>query len=147
MPENRTGPTGASVEQHISGITDAQRRRDCEALVQLISTVTKLPPRMWGSSIVGFGSYHYASGCEGGMCITGFASRKAGISIYLLAGGARQAQLLEGLGKHKMGKACLNIRRLADIDREGLRQLIAGAVTAVKRREYQRAGSSGVLQR
>ncbi len=136
MAENKTRPTDANVGAHISAIADEARRRDCEQLVKLMANITKQPPRLWGSSIVGFGSYHYeyASGREGDMCVTGFASRKGAISIYLLASGVKQAQLLEKLGKHKMGKACLNVKRLADIDTDVLQQLVAGSVAQVKRR-------------
>ncbi len=99
-----------------------------------MSKITSHPPIMWGSSIVGFDSYHYkyASGREGDMCLTGFASRKGDISVYLLAKGPRQEQLLEKLGRHKMGKGCLYIRRLDDVDVKVLEQLIAGSVAEVK---------------
>lgn len=136
MAENKTKPRTASVEQYIAAIPDDVRRADCEALTELMSKVTKQPPKMWGSSIVGFGRYHYKyeSGREGDMCVTGFAPRKGDISIYLLASGAEQEALLKRLGKHKMGKACLYVRRLADVDTKVLQQLIAGSVAEVKRR-------------
>jgi hypothetical protein len=90
---------------------------------------------MWGPSIVGFGSYRYtyASGHSGQACITGFASRKNDISIYLM-GGPRQKDLLARLGKHKMGKACLSIRRLTDINLPALEQLIAESIAEVHKR-------------
>ena len=136
MAENKTKPTDASVEAYIAAIGDAHRRSDCEFMVGLLSNVTKQAPRMWGASIVGFGTYHYKyeSGREGDMCITGFASRKASISIYLVARGADQEELLGKLGKHKMGKACLYVKRLADIDTNVLQQLIADSVAEVQRR-------------
>lgn len=136
MAENKTRPTGASVERYLAAIKDDVRRSDCEALVKLMSKVTKEPPAMWGSGIVGFGLFHYkyASGREGDMCLTGFSSRKGDISIYLVASGAGQDKLLKKLGKHKMGKACLYIRRLSDVDMKVLQQLVAGSVAEITRR-------------
>ena len=136
MAQNKTQPTGASVREYIAAIDDEVRRGDCHALVKLMSEVTNQPPRMWGCSIVGFGSYHYKypSGREGEMCLTGFSSRKGDISVYLVASGADQEQLLSRLGKHKMGKSCLHIRRLSDIEREVLNRLVVGSVAEVRRR-------------
>ena len=136
MAENKTRPGGASVKKYLAAIEDKVRRSDCEALVKLMSKVTKEPPAMWGSSIVGFGSFHYkyASGREGDMCLTGFASRKRDISVYLVASGADQDKLLKKLGKHKMGKACLTIKRLGDVDMKVLKQLVVGSVAEIKRR-------------
>ncbi len=103
--------------------------------MQLLGGITKKPAVLWGSSIVGFDSYHYkyASGHEGDICITGFSSRKPNLSIYLLAEGAAQKKLLAKLGKHKMARACLYVRRLADIDLDVLRQLIIGSIAEVRR--------------
>lgn len=136
MTENKTRPTGASVAAYLAAIEDATRRADCEALVTLMSDVTKEAPAMWGDSIVGFGSYHYRydSGREGDMCATGFSSRKGDISVYLVASGAEQERLLARLGRHKMGKACLSLRRLSDVDGDVLRQLVAASVAEVRRR-------------
>lgn len=136
MAENKTKPTRASADRYLAAIEDDTRRKDCEALVKLMSRVTKEPPAMWGSSIVGFGSYHYkyASGREGDMCVTGFSSSKREISVYLVASGADQDKLLKKLGKHKMGKACLTIKRLSDIDMKVLQQLVTGSVAEVRRR-------------
>ena len=136
MAENKTKPTDASVEDYLAAIEDETRRSDCAALVRLMSRITKQPPRMWGSSIVGFGSYHYKyeSGREGDAGLTGFSPRKGDISVYLVASGAEQEQLQAKLGKHKMGKACLYIRRLSDVNTKVLVQLVAGSVAAVRRR-------------
>jgi hypothetical protein len=136
MAENKTKPTDASVEAYLSAIEDGGRRDDCRAIETLMARVTAAPPRMWGASIVGFGSYHYkyASGREGDACVTGFSSRKGDISVYLVASGAEQEQLLALLGRHKMGKACLYIRKLADIDMAILERLVAGSVAEIKRR-------------
>jgi hypothetical protein len=136
MSENKTKATRASVAAYIAAIHDEERRRDCKALVKLMSAVTGEPATMWGSSIVGFGLYHYRydSGREGDMCIAGFSSRKPNISIYLIAEGAAQQKLLARLGKHRMAKACLSVRRMADIDADVLRQLVAGSIAAVRKR-------------
>lgn len=136
MAENKTKATDASVQDYLAAIEDETRRSDCATLVRLMSRITKQPPRMWGSSIVGFGSYHYKydSGREGDAGLTGFSSRKGDISVYLVASGAEQEQLLAKLGKHKMGKACLYIRRLSDVDTKVLVRLVAGSVAEVRRR-------------
>jgi hypothetical protein len=91
---------------------------------------------MWGPGIVGFGSYRYRyeSGRTGEWCVTGFAARKGDLSVYLMAEGARQQALLARLGRHRMGKACLSIRRLADVDAAVLEQLVADSVAQVRRR-------------
>lgn len=131
--ENKTRQTEASVEEYLANIGDETRRADCAALVKLMSGVTRKPPKMWGSSIVGFGTYHYryASGREGDMCLVGFSSRKADLTVYVITAG--QQALLKKLGKHKVSKACLYIKRLADVDAKVLRQLVAASVAEVKR--------------
>lgn len=136
MAENKTKVTNASVDDYLAAIEDSTRRADCTALVKLMVKITKQPPAMWGSSIVGFGSFHYKydSGREGDACVTGFSSRKSDISVYLSASGAQQEQLLAKLGRHKMGKSCLYIRRLSEVDLKVLEQLIADSVVEVRRR-------------
>jgi hypothetical protein len=136
MAENKTRATGASVADHLAAIEDEGRRKDCQLLAQLMARATGLPPTMWGTSIVGFGSYHYRyeSGREGDSCLVGFASRKGDISVYLLAGFPGREELLARLGRHKMAKACLYLRRLSDVDLKVLEQLVAGSVAEVKRR-------------
>jgi hypothetical protein len=136
VSENKTKVSDASVDAYLEAIEDPARRTDCQALVRLMQTITRERPRMWGSSIVGFGSYHYRyeSGREGDSCATGFSSRKTDISVYLTASFPGQEALLARLGKHKMGKACLSIRRLSDIEIGVLEQLVAGSVEAVRER-------------
>ena len=136
MVENKTKATEASVAAHLAAIADETRRQDCAALAQLMSRVTQQPPVLWGPSIVGFGSYHYQyeSGHQGDSCLVGFSSRKGDISVYLLAGFPGRDELLARLGRHKMGKACLYVRRLGDIDPKVLEQLVVGSVTEIKRR-------------
>jgi len=136
MPENKTIATTEPVSAYLAAITDPQRRADCAQLQQLMQDITGCEAKMWGAGIVGFDQYHYRydSGREGEMCITGFSSRKNDISIYLVVSGETQEQLLAQLGKHKMGKACLSVRRLADIQLPVLRQLIADSVDAARLR-------------
>jgi len=135
MAENKTKATEASVEDYIAAIEDEARRQDCEALAKLMTTATKQQPTMWGTSIVGFGSYHYkyASGREGDSCLTGFSSRKGDISVYLVASFPERDELLVKLGKHKMGKGCLYIRKLSEVDLNILEQLVIGSVAERKR--------------
>ena len=135
MAENKTKATSASVESYFAAIEDEARRKDCEALARLMTKVTKERPKMWGTSIVGFGSYHYKyeSGREGDSCLTGFSSRKGDISVYLVADFPRRAGLLSKLGKYKMAKACLHVHRLSDVDLKVLEQLVVGSVAQRKR--------------
>jgi hypothetical protein len=136
MAENKTKATDASVFAHLAAITDENQRADCEVLSKLMSKVTGYEPKVWGSAIVGFGAYHYRyeSGREGDSCLTGFAARKDGLAVYLVAEAPDQAALLNRLGKHKMGKACLTIRRLSDVDTQVLEKLVAGSVAEIQRR-------------
>ena len=129
MAENKTKAMEASVEDYFAAIGDEARRKDCETLATLMTKVTKQQPTMWGASIVGFGSYHYKyeSGREGDSCLTGFASRKNDISVYLTANVLGQDELLLKLGKHKIGKGCLYVRKLGDIDLTVLEQLVVNA--------------------
>ena len=134
MAENKTKQTTASVEGYLSAIADEVRREDCRTLVEMMTRASKAPPKMWGTGIVGFGSYHYKyeSGHEGDSCIVGFSSRKGDISLYLVAGFPGSDALFAKLGKHKRGKACLYVRRLSDVDVEVLEQLIVGSVAQRK---------------
>lgn len=138
MPEAKTKPTAASVMDFIAAIDDPQRRRDCETLVSIMARLSGSPATLWGSSIVGFGRYEYplASGKTGESCITGFSPRKNDLTLYLLAGyEARGTQaLLAKLGKHKLGKVCLYLRRLADVDLAVLEQLLAESIAETRRR-------------
>jgi hypothetical protein len=135
MAENKTKETDASVDSYLAAINDEERRKDCEALAKLMAKATKCPPKMWGSSIVGFGSYHYKyeSGREGDTCVVGFSSRKSDISVYGLNAAPSHEALLSKLGRHKAGKGCLYIRSLSDIDLKVLEKLVADAAAAKKR--------------
>lgn len=136
MYEAKTKPSAASVVAYVDAIADEQRREDCRALIAVLTRVTKCEPKMWGAGIVGFGSYHYryASGHEGDAPLAGFSSRKAAISVYVMAGFAGSDSLLAQLGKHKVAKACLYVKRLADIDLKVLQKLASGSVAEMKRR-------------
>ncbi len=127
MADNKTKVTGASVDSYFSSIKDPERRKDCEAVAKLLHKATGDAPKMWGSSIVGFGSYHYkyASGREGDSCLVGFSSRASDITVYLSAEFPGRAKLLPKLGKHKAKGGCVHIRRLSDIDPKVLEELAA----------------------
>ena len=136
MAENKTRPTTSSVVLYIEAIDDETRRKDCRALAKLMARTTKHKPVMWGTSIVGFGSYHYRydSGREGDSCLVGFSSRKGDISVYLTASFPGRDELLARLGKHKTAKGCLYVRKLSDIDVKALELLVAGSAAEVRRR-------------
>ena len=137
MAELKTKENDSSVQAYLEAIEDEARRQDCQELAEIMQRVTGLEPRMWGSSIVGFGSYHYkyASGHEGDACLVGFSSRKGDISLYLSNAFESRESLLAEFGKHKTGKACVYIRRLSDVRVPVLEKLVAETV-AEKRRNY-----------
>jgi hypothetical protein len=138
MYDAKTKPTAVSVESYLAAITDDVRREDCRVLTEMMQRLTGHPPTMWGTSIVGFGKYHYkyASGHEGDSCLIGYASRKGDISVYLLAGYETDETraLLAQLGRHKIGKACLYLRRLSDVQVPVLEQLMARSIAETKAR-------------
>jgi hypothetical protein len=143
MAENKTKPTDASVEDYIAVRGSEQQRADCRELIALLKKVTQQPPRMWGPSIVGFGSYRYTyeSGHTGEAPLTGFAIRGRELVIYLVAERAEQKSLRSRLGPHKMGKSCLYFKRLADLDKSVLQKLVAGSVAGVRRRYGKHGGA------
>jgi hypothetical protein len=138
MYQAKTKPAELSVSDYLNAIEDETRRKDCEKLSALMKKLTKCKAIMWGSSIVGFDSYHYeyASGHQGDSCLVGFSSRKGDISIYLVCGydSDEAKKLLSQLGKHKIGKACLYIKRLSDIDLAILEKLAALSMAETRRR-------------
>jgi len=136
MAEAKTTPTTASVKAFLDAIEDDERRKDCKTLVTMMKRVTGRTPKMWGPSIVGFGTYHYkyASGHEGDSCLVGFASRASAISVYLYPGDQGAAALFKALGPHKFGKACLYLKRLAAIKLPVLERLVVRSVAETKRR-------------
>ena len=130
MTQNKTVKTDASVDEFIASIAHPIRRQDAAVLVDLFSKVTGYAPKMWGDSIVGFGQYHYryATGREGDFLATGFSPRKSNLSIYIMPGYGDFADILQNLGKHKLGKSCLYVNKLADIDLDVLAQLITAGL-------------------
>ena len=124
--ENKTKPTQITPEAFIGAVEPERKREEARALDQLFRKVTGWTPVMWGPSIIGYGSYHYKyeSGREGDMCATGFSPRKANHSLYIMPGYANFAPILDRLGKHSMGKSCLYIKKLADVDLDVLGELI-----------------------
>lgn len=136
MPENKTKPTDASVEEYIASRANEQQRIDCEKLIALHKRITRKPATMWGPSIVGFGSYRYTyeSGRTGEAPLAGFAIRGRELVVYLSCDGSEQKSLLAKLGKHKMSKCCLYFRKLADLDKSVLEQLVRGSVAETKRK-------------
>ncbi len=135
MAEAKTKPTDSSVADFLSGLEPADRRDDAAALDALFRKATGFAPRMWGASIIGYGrySYTYASGHSGEWPATGFAARKAEYTLYIGAGDAQAAPLLAGLGNHRIGKSCLYIKHLYDIDSDVLQQLISQGLERLRR--------------
>lgn len=138
-PANKTVPTSVSVDDFIAAVADAQRAADCRALVAMMREVTGEAPRMWGASIVGFGQYHYVyeSGREGDACVVGFSPRKNDLTIYIVPGFSAYADLLARLGRYKTAKVCLYVKRLDDVDRGVLRELVVRSVADVRARYPQ----------
>lgn len=130
MAELKTKPTGRSVDAFLESVLPEERRKDCVKLAAMMRRVTGETPRLWGTGIVGFGSYHYKypTGREGDWFRTGFAPRKNDLTLYVMSGFERHADLMARLGKYKTGKACLYIKRLADVDGAALEELIARSV-------------------
>ena len=130
MTQNKTVQTNASVDEFIASIAHPTRRQDAAVLVDLFSNTTGYAPKMWGDSIVGFGQYHYryATGREGDFLATGFSPRKSNLSIYIMPGYGDFSGILKNLGKHKLGKSCLYVNKLADIDLDVLAQLITAGL-------------------
>jgi hypothetical protein len=136
MAEAKTKPTDASIDAYLASRASPEQLTDCKAIMAMCTRVTQQQPKMWGPSIVGYGSYTYtyASGHSGQACLAGFAIRGKQLVVYLDADNPAQVELLARLGKHKLGKACLYFKRLADLDATVLEALIAGSVSEVKRR-------------
>ncbi len=136
MSDLKTRPTDASVEAFIGAVDHPRRREDARTLLELMHRVTGEEPVMWGPSIVGYGSYHYryASGQEADWPVVGFSPRKQNLSIYIMTGFEESDELLSRLGKHKTGKSCLYVNKLADMDLDVLETLVRASVAAMKRR-------------
>ena len=130
MAEPKTKPTKASVNEFLNQITDKERRDDCFAVAKIMEEITGDKPKMWGPSIVGFGTYHYkyASGREGDWPVAAFSPRKKDLTLYLTPGFDQQTEMMEKLGTHSCGKSCLYIKRLSDIHMPTLKKLIKKSI-------------------
>lgn len=138
MAENKTKQTNASVDKFLKTVEDKEKRMDCYKVIELMKKITKEEPKMWGTAIVGFGTFHYkyASGHEGDMCIAGFSPRKQALTVYITAGFKKYPELMKKLGKHKTSVACLYIKKLDDVDLKVLKELITESVKVIKEKGY-----------
>ena len=134
MAELKTKPTQASVKEFLNQIPDKERREDCFAIAKIMEEITGDKPKMWGPSIVGFGTYHYkyASGREADWLVTGFSPRKKDLTLYIMMGFERHRDLMEQLGKHSVGKSCLYIKRLSDVHVPTLKNLIKESINDLR---------------
>lgn len=141
--ENKTKATDASVDDYLDARASEEQRADCARLMALLARVTRQPPKMWGPSIVGYGSYRYTyeSGRTGEICLAGFAIRGREIVVYLSAEGEAQKSLLARVGRHRMGKSCFYFKRLADLDERVLEQLVRGSIAEVRLRYGENCGA------
>ena len=135
MAENKTQPTDEDVESFLSRVPSDRRREDARVVMEMMRRITGKAPVMWGESMIGFGRYHYRydSGREGSLFVTGLSPRKAALTLYILPGYRDLGHLLDRLGKHRTGKSCLYINKLADVDVEVLEAIIQDGV------DYMRA--------
>ena len=136
MAPNKTKPTRASVADYIASRANPQQRADCRKLMALFKKITRQSPRMWGPSMVGYGSfkYTYDSGRTGEMPLAAFAIRGRDLVAYLMGEGEKQSSLLSKVGRHQMGKSCLYFRRLADLDKSVLEKLVVNSILVVRQR-------------
>lgn len=136
MSEVKTKPTKESVHSFINSFESSEKRNDCFAILKMMQEITGEEPRMWGSSIIGFGQYHYQykSGREGNWPLTGFSPRKNTLSLYLMNGLKHYEAQLAELGRHKTGKACLYIKNLSDINQSVLEEMIRSSVEYMKQK-------------
>jgi len=133
MAELKTKPNEQSVEAFLNSVEDEKKRQDCLTILEMMKQITKAEPQMWGTSMVGFGTYHYKyeSGREGDWFMAGFSPRKQNLTLYIMAGFSRYDELLSKLGKFKTGKSCLYINKIKDVDLPTLKELITQSVAYV----------------
>ena len=136
MSGNKTVENDSSVENFINSIDNQQKRRDSWDLIAMMQEITGCQPKMWGTSLVGFGSYHYKydSGREGDMLVTGFSPRKTAMTLYVMPGFEEFEEQLAKLGPYKTGKSCLYLKNLAVVDREVLKEIISTSIDIMKSR-------------
>lgn len=134
MAELKTTPTENSVQAFLASVEDDQKRKDCDTLIKVMSSITQAQPKMWGESIVGFGNYHYryASGREGDWFQVGFSPRKQNLTVYIMCGFDKHQDIMEKLGKYKTGSSCLYLKKLEDIDLKVLRELMEQSIHYLK---------------
>jgi len=135
MAELKTKVNQASVDKFLKSIKDERVQDDCYKIVEIMQKATNAEPKMWGTSIVGFGSYHYkyASGREGDWMLTGFSPRKQNLTLYIMPSFDEYDSLMKDLGKHTTGKSCLYIKKLEDVDTKVLKKLVAQSVKKMKK--------------
>jgi len=135
MAELKTKVNDQSVAKFLGSVKEEQTRADCFAIMEMMKQATGAEPKMWGSSIVGFGSYHYKyeSGREGDWFLTGFSPRKQSLTLYIMAGFEQYEELMKKLGKYKTGKSCLYVKKLAEVDQPTLRKLIQQSVKYLRK--------------
>jgi hypothetical protein len=135
VAENKTKATAVDPHDFVKQVDSEEKRKDAEELIRLMSKVTGKPPKMWGPTIIGFGKYHYKyeSGREGDMCMAGFSPRKPSLVLYI-GPGLEDEKLMSRLGKYKVGKGCLYIKKLADVDRAVLKELVVKSVAEMRKR-------------
>ena len=140
MAENKTKPTRASVTDYIASRANAQQQADCRELMALFTKITRQRPRMWGPSMVGYGSYRYTyeSGRTGESPLACFAIRGRDLVVYVWPEAPHQTSWLSRIGKHKMGKSCLYFKQLADLDKSVLEKLVVGSIAEARRRYGKR---------
>ena len=136
MAELKTKKTGASVQEFLDAVEHPIRREDSYAILEMMREITGKAAKMWGPSIVGYGTYHYkyASGREGDWFLTGFSPRKQALTLYIMSGFSGHDGLLKKLGKHRTGKSCLYLKRLTDVDESVLEELIRASVEEMRKR-------------
>ena len=137
MAENKTGPTGADVDAFLTRVADQERRGDAGNLRVVLERLSGRPAVMWGKDIVGFGAYRYKydSGHEGEWARVSFSPRAKELVLYVTAGFARYPEIMARLGKHRTGKSCLYIKRLADIDMKALEELVSESLPFMRERD------------
>ena len=135
MAENKTQRNDGDVMAYLESVSNKRRREDSLVVLKIMEEVTGEPAELWGTSIVGFGTYHYKyeSGREGDFMITGFAPRKQALTLYIMGGFERHEELLAKLGKHRTGSSCLYINKLADVDMDVLREIVTESVAHMRR--------------
>ena len=136
MAQNKTTETNHSITDYLQQISDEKKRTDCAELIQLFKTTTGLEPKIWGTSIVGFGSYHYVyeSGRQGDAPLVGLSARANAISLYLSSEFEGKSKLLQQLGKHKSGKGCISVQKMEDLNPNVLSEMILQSIAYIQKK-------------